>query len=158
MRHSETQDFKSRRTSKNVLDIRFSTVLLAVATGHTDVVVAGIAVTVLVLNAPLGVSGGARIGTFFTQQCGTWTTAINTLKKKTAYTKEVSAISSTTVDTSTRVPTPTKVQHVQFKPHANALELTVSPRSASNAPPVQNSSGFDKRHFPKPASSVSMLQ
>ena len=95
MRNSEAQDFKSRRTSKNVLGIRFSTVLLAVATRHTDVVVAGIAVTVLVLKAPLGVSGGARIGTFFTQQCGTWTTAINTLKKKTAYTKEVSAISST---------------------------------------------------------------
>jgi hypothetical protein len=94
VRHSEAQDFKSRRTSKNVLDIRFSAVFLAVATGHTDVVVAGIAVTVLVLKAPLGVKGGSRIGTFFTQQCGTWTTAINTLKKKTAYTKEVSVISS----------------------------------------------------------------
>jgi hypothetical protein len=94
VRHSEAQDFKSRRTSKNVLGIRFSTVLLAVATRHTDVVVAGIAVTVLVLKAPRGVSD-ARIIAFFTQQCGTWTTAVNTLKKKTAYTKEVSAISST---------------------------------------------------------------
>jgi hypothetical protein len=52
--------------------------LLAVATGHTDVVVAGIAFTVLVLKAPLAVKGGTRIVAFFTQQCGTWTTAINT--------------------------------------------------------------------------------
>ena len=73
---------KVKEHQTNVLDIRFSAVLLAVATGHTDVVVAGIAFTVLVLEAPLAVRGGTRIVAFFTQQCGTWTTAINTLQKK----------------------------------------------------------------------------